>query len=134
MRPAMLRHLSPRLVAPFFRRVAGFGRATLLTLAVGLPMFAGSAAAQPPAVQIGFCQGAPGTVKITISIVVACPAQTTLSATILAPCDDAAAVMAAVDGAMAGFMIGGVPIFGPPAVVAGGVGGQLRHEYPLTPG
>lgn len=115
------------------RRAVALGLGALLALAAGLPLFAGSAAAQAPNVQIGFCPGAGGTVTVTITIVVLCPAPTTLSATIMAPCDDAGAVMAAVDGAMGGFMIGGVPLFGPPVVVGGGVSGQTRHEYPLSP-
>ena len=133
MRALVLRHL-PRLSALLSRRAARFGLAALLTLAIGLPGFAGGAAAQPPAVRIGFCPGGGGVATITITVVIACPAQTTLSATVMAPCVDAAAVMAAVDGAMGGFMFGGGPVFGPPVVVPGGVAGQTRHEWPLSPG
>lgn len=106
-----------------------------------IPMFLGAMVATcaiaPTAfaqgVQLGFCPGPPGHLAtVTIEVVIACPLPITLTETATAPCDDAAAMMAAVDAAMAAFNIGGTPIFGPPSVVAGGVGGQLRHEYPFS--
>lgn len=85
MRANLLRHQPQRPVALRSRRVAGLGFSALLALVVGVSTFAGSAAAQPPAVRIGFCAGAGGIVTVNISIVVACPTPTTLSATIIAP-------------------------------------------------
>jgi len=106
---------------------------TALCLAGAILALAAPARAQAPGVQIGFCPGPGGVATVTITVVIACPTPITLTATATAPCNDAAAVMAAVDGAMAGLNVGGVPIFGPPVVVPGGVPGQNRHEYPLSP-
>jgi hypothetical protein len=132
--PAWTSLPSLRRPASLLRWITQAGAAAGLALALALAP-GGNAAAQPPGVQIGFCPGPPGPVTVTVEVVVRCPAQTTLSATIVAPCDDAAAVMTAVDGAMAGFVWpGGGAIFGPPVVVGGGVSGQTRHEYLLTPG
>jgi hypothetical protein len=105
-----------------------------LCLAGAILSLAAPARAQGPGVQLGFCPGAPGHVAtVTITVVIACPTPITLTATAVGPCDDAAAFMAAVDAAMAGLNVGGVPIFDPPVAVGGGVAGQDRHEYPLSP-
>lgn len=90
-------------------------------------------------IQIGFCQGPPGSfLTVTIKLVICCPplgAISTVSTTVgPIPCDDPGGVMGAVDAAMLGIMFGGGPVFAAAADVPSPVAGQARSEYTLSPG
>ena len=106
----------------------------LLTL-VATSFAADDAAAQ---IRIGFCQGPPGDlVTVTVEFKICCPPLGTIS-TISATagpvsCDDAGAVMGALNAAVAGLVFGGGPVFGTPVAVPSPVPGQARFEYPLDP-
>lgn len=100
---------------------------------------AASAEAQVPAIRIGYVpQPSAGTVSLTLNLWmsdcgsdVACPlfnAGLPLSG----PANDAAAVMAAIDAAMAGARCSGFPsypIFEAPITVLGARAAEVRHEY-----
>lgn len=109
-------------------------RRAAIVLAAVATLFAATAASAK--VTISYCQGQPRFETFTVCVRVCCPGD-------LAPvelccttppvnCSDPGAVMAAIDACMAGFMYKGMPVFGPGVPVGSPVGGQVRHEYPLS--
>jgi hypothetical protein len=121
--------ISRRRARPASRWSAG------LAAALALLVFTTPASGQ---IRIGFCQGPPGSlVTVTVELVICCPdggAVSTISATTPPlPCDDAPAVMAGVNAALAGLTFGGDPVFGAPVPVPSPIPGQARFEYPLSP-
>jgi len=116
---------------PVFRRTRRIAcLSVLLLLLLAVP-----ASAQ---IAIGFCQGTPGVFEtFSVSFLVCCPGDlvpTTVTAT-TGPvnCGDAAAVMAAMNAAIATLTWDGDPIFGAPVPVPSPIPGQSRFEYPLSP-
>jgi hypothetical protein len=114
-------------------------KAPLGAVLVALVLVLVSAVDSSAQIEIGFCQGTFGVFEtFTICFIVCCPGDlvpTVLCATTTpVNCGDAAAVMGAIDAALATMVYGGNPVFGTPVVVPTPIPGQARHGYPLDAG
>jgi len=110
---------------------------TPILAGLALAALLATAAPAPAQVAIGFCQGAGGLASYGASFLICCPGDPATYSVDLTvgpvDCGSAAAVMGAMNAAVAGLMFGGSPIFGAPVPVPSPVPGQARFEYPLSP-